>query len=99
MLLCSGNRSPHAVIADGAQPKADVSHSFSPAALFRQKMILLNGEKIANSTTATKQQINGPDGKDLNYNAASEGKLCSTELHKGKNITKQNMEFNLRAYD
>lgn len=84
VLLCSGNRSPHAVIADGVQPKADVSYSFSPAALFRQKMISLNGEKIANNTTATKQQINGPDGKDLNYNAASEEIFYHTDLHKDK---------------
>lgn len=84
VLLCSSNGSPHAVIADGVQPKADVSHSFSSATPFRQKIILLNGEKIANNTTATKQQINGPDGKDLNYSAASKGRLCNTKLHKGK---------------
>lgn len=42
------------------------------------------GKKIANNTTATKQQINGPDGKDLNYNSASKGSLCNAELHKEK---------------
>lgn len=58
-------------------------------------MILLNGEKIANNTTATKQQINGPGAKPLNYNAASKERLCSTELHKERR--KKNMEFNLIA--
>lgn len=55
-------------------------------------MILLNGEKIANNTTATKQQINWPDSKDLNYSCESKGSLCNAELHKGKKT-----EFHLIA--
>lgn len=60
------------------------------------KMILLNGEKIANNTSATKQQINGPGAKPLNYNATSKGRLCSTEMHKERR-GKKNIEFNLIA--